>query len=66
MNNYFFKDEAVNIGIIGAMEQEVEMLISNLKHYRSETVANVEFYRWKIEGINVIIKPWCGLDYIKY
>ena len=48
----------VNIGIIGAMEPEVEALIAALEDADSETVSGVTFHTGKIAGKTVAIARW--------
>lgn len=50
----------VNIGIIGAMELEVEALIAALEDADSETVSGVTFHTGKIAGKTVAIAR-CGI-----
>ncbi len=50
----------VNIGIIGAMEPEVEALIAALEDADSETVSGVTFHTGKIAGKTVAIAR-CGI-----
>lgn len=50
----------VDIGIIGAMEPEVEALISALADRSSESVSGIDFYTGKISGKRVAIAK-CGI-----
>ena len=50
----------VDIGIIGAMEPEVEALISALEERKSETVSDITFYTGCLYGKSVAIAK-CGI-----
>lgn len=50
----------VDIGIIGAMEPEVEALISALDDHMTETVSGITFHTGKIEGRTVAVAK-CGI-----
>ncbi len=49
-----------DIGIIGAMEPEVNALIEMLKKTKCETVSGIKFYSGKILGKNVVVAK-CGI-----
>ena len=50
----------VDIGIIGAMEVEVNDLVSRLENRKSETVSGIVFHTGKLLGKNVAIAK-CGI-----
>ena len=50
----------VDIGIIGAMEIEVDALISMLSSHECETVSGIKFYTGTLEGRTVAIAK-CGI-----
>lgn len=50
----------VNIGIIGAMQPEVEAIIATLEGRESETVSGITFYTGTIGGKNVAVAK-CGI-----
>ena len=50
----------VNIGIIGAMQPEVEAIIATLEGSESETVSGITFYTGLIEGKRVAVAK-CGI-----
>ena len=50
----------VNIGIIGAMQPEVEAIIATLEGRESETVSGITFYTGLIEGKRVAVAK-CGI-----
>ena len=52
--------EKIDIGIIGAMEEEVKNLISLLEGRRSETVGSVTFERGRLFGKEVAVAR-CGI-----
>ena len=45
----------MRIGIIGAMEEEVEILKNKLADLEEVHIANVEFYIGKIEGQEIVL-----------
>ncbi|TFD92361.1 5'-methylthioadenosine/S-adenosylhomocysteine nucleosidase [Jeotgalibacillus sp. R-1-5s-1] len=45
----------MKIGIIGAMEEEVELLRSNIEDAKTETIANSEFTSGLIDGKEVVL-----------
>ncbi|WP_227396783.1 5'-methylthioadenosine/S-adenosylhomocysteine nucleosidase [Jeotgalibacillus aurantiacus] len=45
----------MKIGIIGAMEEEVELLRSNIEQAKTETIANSEFTSGWIDGKEVVL-----------
>ena len=45
----------VNIGIIGAMQPEVEAIIATLEGRESETVSGITFYTGTIGGKSVAV-----------
>ena len=49
-----------NIGIIGAMTDEVREIISHLKNETVETVSGIEFHTGELFGKNVVIAR-CGV-----
>ena len=50
----------VEIGIIGAMQPEVEAIIGSLENKESETVSGITFYRGILEGKSVVVAK-CGI-----
>ncbi len=50
----------VDIGIIGAMDKEVESLISSLENHTEELIGSVKFHTGILEGKNVVIAR-CGI-----
>ena len=48
------------IGIIGAMQTEVEFLISNIDNAKCETVSGIDFYSGKLCGKEVVVAR-CGI-----
>ena len=50
----------VDIGIIGAMEPEVEAIIAALSDRESETVSGIIFYTGRIESKTVAVAK-CGI-----
>ena len=50
----------VNIGIIGAMQPEVEAIIATLEGRESETVSGITFYTGTIGGKNIAVAK-CGI-----
>ena len=52
--------KTVDIGILGAMDPEVDELISNLKNRRTETVGSIVFHLGTIEEKSVAIAK-CGI-----
>lgn len=49
-----------DIGIIGAMDVEVNGLVARLKNKKSETVSGITFYTGELLGKNVVIAK-CGI-----
>ena len=45
----------MKIGIIGAMEQEVALLRSQLQDLTITTIANIEFYSGNLDGAEVVV-----------
>jgi adenosylhomocysteine nucleosidase len=45
----------MKIGIIGAMDEEVELLIAKLENKAEETIAGCEFYSGTLNGIDVVL-----------
>ncbi|WP_298445220.1 5'-methylthioadenosine/S-adenosylhomocysteine nucleosidase [uncultured Ferrimonas sp.] len=45
----------MKIGIIGAMEQEVSLLRSQLDNLSIDTIAGIEFYQGQLNGVEVIL-----------
>ena len=50
----------MKIGIIGAMEEEVNSLISELENKKVTSVAGMDFYEGTIDGSDVVIVK-CGI-----
>ena len=50
----------VDIGIIGAMDSEISLILSELSEHRSETVGSVEFHLGELRGKRVAIAK-CGI-----
>ena len=50
----------IKLGIIGAMEQEVETLLSQMENKNAETVAGSTFYEGKLSGLDVVVVQ-CGI-----
>ena len=50
----------IKLGIIGAMEEEVETLLTQMENKTSETVAGSNFYEGKLSGLNVVVVQ-CGI-----
>ena len=48
------------LGIIGAMQVEVETLVENLENVSTRTAAGSTFYEGKLEGLDVIVVQ-CGV-----
>ncbi len=48
------------LGIIGAMQVEVEILVAALEGTRSRTIAGSTFYEGKLEGLDVVVVQ-CGV-----
>ncbi len=48
------------IGIIGAMQTEVELLISKIEKPQKNTVSGIDFFEGKIEGKDVVVAK-CGI-----
>lgn len=45
----------MRVGIIGAMDEEVELLRSKLSDRKDTTLARTEFYQGKIDGLEVVL-----------
>ena len=52
--------EKFQIGIIGALEEEVQELIANLESHNTETVGSILFHTGKLGNKNVVIAK-CGV-----
>ena len=50
----------IKLGIIGAMEQEVETLLLQMENKNAETVAGSTFYEGKLSGLDVVVVQ-CGI-----
>lgn len=50
----------IKLGIIGAMEQEVETLLAEMTETTSATVAGSIFYEGKLSGLDVVVVQ-CGI-----
>ena len=50
----------IKLGIIGAMEQEVETLLAQMENKNAETVAGSTFYEGKLAGLDVVVVQ-CGI-----
>lgn len=48
------------IGIIGAMDIEVEELISSMEDIKSQRISNIDYYEGKLQGQNVVVAK-CGI-----
>ena len=48
------------LGIIGAMQVEVEILLGQMENKTARTVAGSEFYEGKLEGLDVVVVQ-CGV-----
>ncbi|MDR2090917.1 MAG: 5'-methylthioadenosine/adenosylhomocysteine nucleosidase [Clostridiales bacterium] len=59
-----FKRQNTVVGIIGAMDIEVEGLKSALKNPRAKTVTGIEFVGGTIGGVNVVIAK-CGIGKVQ-
>lgn len=53
-------DKKVDIGILGAMDKEVEALISRLEGEEEEFIGGINFHRGTLEGKRVVIAK-CGI-----
>ena len=53
-------DKKVDIGILGAMDKEVETLISKLDNKTEEYIGGINFHRGTLEGKRVVIAK-CGI-----
>ena len=49
-----------NIGIIGAMDDEVREIISHLENKSVETVSGIDFYTGDLFGKSVVVSK-CGV-----
>ncbi|WP_028117789.1 5'-methylthioadenosine/S-adenosylhomocysteine nucleosidase [Ferrimonas senticii] len=45
----------MKIGIIGAMEQEVSLLRSQIENLQIDTIAGIEFYQGQLNGVDVVV-----------
>lgn len=45
----------MKIGILAAMEEEVRLLVEQLKNKQQTTIANQSFYEGSIHGVNVVV-----------
>ena len=50
----------IKLGIIGAMEQEVETLLTQMEEKSAATVAGSTFYEGKLSGLDVVVVQ-CGI-----
>ncbi|NYB73304.1 5'-methylthioadenosine/adenosylhomocysteine nucleosidase [Sedimentibacter hydroxybenzoicus DSM 7310] len=50
----------MKIGILGAMEVEVQELIENMENIKEETISSITFYSGTLQGKNVIVAR-CGV-----
>lgn len=50
----------MKIGIIGAMDIEVEELINSMKDIKKETISSIDFYEGKLQRKNVVLAK-CGV-----
>lgn len=50
----------MKIGILGAMEVEVQELIENMENIKEETISRITFYSGTLQGKNVIVAR-CGV-----
>lgn len=50
----------IKLGIIGAMEQEVETLLAQMENKSAEVVAGSTFYEGKLSGLDVVVVQ-CGI-----
>ena len=50
----------IKLGIIGAMEQEVETLLAQMENKSAEIVAGSTFYEGKLSGLDVVVVQ-CGI-----
>lgn len=48
------------IGIIGAMDIEVEELINSMEDVKKQTISNIDYYEGKLQGKNVVVAK-CGV-----
>lgn len=48
------------IGIIGAMDSEIDVLKENIANVKSEKISNIDFYTGKIFGKDVVVAK-CGM-----
>ena len=48
------------IGIIGAMQTEVELLISKIENAKTETVSGIDFVSGKLSGVECVVAK-CGI-----
>ena len=50
----------IKLGIIGAMEQEVETLLAQMEEKTACTKAGSTFYEGKLQGLDVVVVQ-CGI-----
>lgn len=50
----------IKLGVIGAMQVEVEILLKQMEEKTSRTVAGSEFYTGRLEGLDVVVVQ-CGV-----
>lgn len=50
----------IKLGIVGAMEQEIETLLAKMEDKVASTVAGSTFYEGKLAGLNVVVVQ-CGI-----
>ncbi|HHZ03016.1 MAG TPA: 5'-methylthioadenosine/adenosylhomocysteine nucleosidase [Tissierellia bacterium] len=50
----------MKIGIIGAMDIEVEELINSMEDIKKETISKIDFYEGTLQGKNVVVAK-CGV-----
>lgn len=48
------------VGIIGAMDIEVEELINSMEDIKKETISSIDYYEGKLQGKNVVVAK-CGV-----
>ena len=51
------------VGIIGAMDIEVEELINSMEDVKKQTISNIDYYEGKLQGKNVVVAK-CGVGKI--
>lgn len=50
----------MKVGLIGAMDIEVEELINSMEDIKKETISNIDFYKGTLQGKNVVVAK-CGV-----